>query len=85
MCVRSHNYSIHTDMIVIVIMLLYLCTQRGNSALHLACKLGLVDIVRNLCGFNADASLQNKKVCTNHSIACLVEHVWPVHPSLMEL
>jgi ankyrin repeat protein len=36
--------------------------QRGNSALHLACKLGLVDIVKTLCSFNADASLQNKKV-----------------------
>ena len=37
-------------------------TQRGNTALHLACKLGLVDIVRTLCSHNADTSIQNRKV-----------------------
>ena len=37
-------------------------TQRGNTALHLACKHGLVDIVKVLCGYNADTSIQNKKV-----------------------
>lgn len=36
--------------------------QRGNTALHLACKHGLVDIVKILCGYNADTSIQNKKV-----------------------
>ena len=47
----------------------YLCSisfqpqQLGNTALHLACKLGAVDIIKILCGYNADTSIQNKKVC----------------------
>lgn len=45
-------------------------TQRGNSALHLACKLGLLDIVKTLCSFNADVSLQNKKVGRQYTPLC---------------
>lgn len=70
--VSSHGYSIHPtlavyhNMIMVIISIMsthiYTHIQRGNSALHLACKLGLVEIVKTLCGHDADASLQNKKV-----------------------
>ena len=56
--VGIHLFS-ETNLIVLSVIIVI---QRGNTALHLACKQGCVDIVKILCGYNADASIQNKKV-----------------------
>ena len=36
--------------------------QLGNTALHIACRDGLVEIVQLLCAHKADTALQNSQV-----------------------
>ena len=52
------------------------CFQLGNTALHIACREGLVEIVQLLCAHKADTALQNNQVTTtnNDGIVCTHTH-----------
>ena len=41
----------------------FVSLQLGNTALHIACRDGLVEIVQLLCAHKADTALQNNQVC----------------------
>ena len=43
------------------------CFQLGNTALHIACREGLVEIVQLLCAHKADTALQNNQVSVAHN------------------
>ena len=43
----------------------FVSLQLGNTALHIACRDGLVEIVQLLCAHKADTALQNNQVCAH--------------------